>query len=91
MIQIEPSTGDHSLWIGDHDQLQRGFERLKPEQRAAVVLRYYLGLTVPEVADALGLPIGTAKSKIHYAIETLRAALEAYDRAALPYPGEVAP
>jgi RNA polymerase sigma-70 factor (ECF subfamily) len=46
-----------------------------------VVLRFYLGLSVPEVADALGLPVGTAKSRIHYAVEALRAALEADERA----------
>ena len=42
-----------------------------------MVLRYYLGLSVPEVADALGVPTGTAKSRIYYATEALRAALEA--------------
>jgi RNA polymerase sigma-70 factor, ECF subfamily len=90
MIQIEPTTADHAQWIGDNDQLERGFQRLKPDQRAAVVLRYYLGLTIPEVADALGVPVGTAKSKVHYAVETLRAALEADERAPLASPGGVA-
>ena len=51
--------------------------RLKPEQRAVVVLHFYLGLPVPEVAETLGIPLGTAKSRLHYAIEALRAALEA--------------
>jgi RNA polymerase sigma-70 factor (ECF subfamily) len=81
MVWMEPVAGDHARSIADHDQLDRGFQRLKPDQRAAVVLRFYLGLTVPEVADALGLPVGTAKSKIHYAVEALRAALEADERA----------
>ena len=81
MTWTEPVAGDHTRSIADHDQLDRGFRHLKPDQRAAVVLRFYLGLTVPEVADALGLPVGTAKSKIHYAVEALRAALEADERA----------
>jgi len=80
MAWTDPVAGDHARSFADHDQLDRAFKRLKPDQRAAVVLRYYLGLTVPEVADALGLPVGTAKSRIHYAIEALRAALEADER-----------
>ena len=81
MTWMEHVTGDHARSIADHDQLDRGFRHLKPDQRAAVVLRFYVGLTVPEVADALGLPVGTAKSRIHYAVEALRAALEADERA----------
>jgi len=81
MAWTDPAAGDHARSVADHDQLDRGFQRLKPDQRAAVVLRFYLGLSVPEVADALGLPVGTAKSRIHYAVEALRAALEADERA----------
>jgi RNA polymerase sigma-70 factor (ECF subfamily) len=81
MVWVEPIAIDQAGAIDDHDQLDRGFQRLKPDQRAAVVLRFYLGLSVPEVADALGVPVGTAKSKIHYAVEALRAALEADERA----------
>ena len=40
-----------------------------------------MDLSVAEVADALGVPVGTAKSRIHYAVEALRAALEADERA----------
>jgi RNA polymerase sigma-70 factor (ECF subfamily) len=83
MTWMGPMAGDHARSIADHDQLDRGFRHLKPDQRAAVVLRFYVGLTVPEVADALGLPVGTAKSRIHYAVEALRAALEADERAPL--------
>jgi RNA polymerase sigma-70 factor (ECF subfamily) len=42
-----------------------------------VVLRYYVGLSLPEIADALGVPVGTAKSRLFYATSALRAALEA--------------
>jgi DNA-directed RNA polymerase specialized sigma24 family protein len=47
-----------------------------------VVLRFYLGLSLPEVADALGVPVGTAKSRLFYATAALRAALEADARGA---------
>ena len=90
MIGFEPVAGDHAGQIGDHDQLDRGFQRLKPDQRAALVLHFYLGLTVPEVAEALGVPVGTAKSKIHYGVEALRAALEADGRTPLATVGGVA-
>jgi RNA polymerase sigma-70 factor, ECF subfamily len=80
MVGPEASVGDHAGMIGDHDQLERGLRRLKPEQRSAVVLHFYLGMTVPEVADALDVPVGTAKSRIHYAVEALRAAIEADER-----------
>ena len=80
MIRTEPTATDDVTALGDRDQLERGFRRLKPEHRTAVVLHHYLGLSVPEVADAMGVPVGTAKSRIHYATEALRAALEADSR-----------
>ncbi len=84
MIRTEPTALDTSGSIADRDQLERGFRRLKPGHRAAVVLRYYVGLSIPEVADALGVPLGTAKSRIYYATEALRAALEADGRVTRP-------
>jgi RNA polymerase sigma-70 factor (ECF subfamily) len=51
--------------------------RLPVDQRAVLVFRYYLELTLPEVADRLGIPVGTAKSRLHYASVALRSALEA--------------
>jgi RNA polymerase sigma-70 factor (ECF subfamily) len=78
---VHPSGGDASGRTADRDQLERGFRRLGPEQRVAVVLRYYVGFSAEEIAEMLGIPIGTAKSRIHYATEALRAALEADSRA----------
>ncbi len=73
-----PSTVDDGfLTVHDRDQLDRGFRRLPPDQRAVLVFRYALGLTVPEVADHLGIPLGTAKSRLSYATAAIRAALEA--------------
>ena len=59
------------------DQLERGFRRLPMEQRAVVVLRHYLGLTLRETAEALEIPEGTAHSRLNRALAGLRAALEA--------------
>jgi len=65
------------LTVNDRDELERGLRRLPPEQRAVLVFHHYLGLTLPEVADHLGVPVGTAKSRLHYATAALRSALEA--------------
>lgn len=62
------------------DQLERGFQRLSPEQRAVIVLHHYLGLSLVESADALGIPLGTMQSRLSRATQAMRAALEADDR-----------
>lgn len=69
--------GDPGLSIADRDQLERGFARLNAEERAVVILRFYRGYSVPEVAEIVGIPLGTAKSRIHRATMALRAALDA--------------
>ena len=70
-------VADTSGMLADADALERGFRRLRPDHRAVVVLRHYHGLSLPEVADAIGIPLGTAKSRLHHATHALRAALEA--------------
>jgi RNA polymerase sigma factor (sigma-70 family) len=77
MIRSEPSIDDDAGSLADRDQLERGFRRLRPEQRTVVVLHFYVGLPVPEIAETLGIPAGTVKSRLHYATAVLRAALEA--------------
>jgi len=76
----EPAAGDEYLTVHDRDQLDRGFRRLPPEQRAVLVFHHALGLTVPEVADHLGIPLGTAKSRLFYATAAIRAAIAADER-----------
>jgi RNA polymerase sigma-70 factor (ECF subfamily) len=66
--------------VADRDQLARGFSRISAEQRAVLVLQHYAGLSQAEIADVLGVPIGTAGSRIHYAVRALRAAIEADSR-----------
>jgi RNA polymerase sigma-70 factor (ECF subfamily) len=57
--------------------MERGLERLSLEQRTAVVLHYYLGLSHPEIAEATGQPLGTVKSRLSRALDALQAALAA--------------
>ena len=79
LLDTDAPTADDAeiLTFHDRDQLDRGFRRLPPEQRAVLVFHHALGMTVPEVADHLGIPLGTAKSRIAYATAAIRAALEA--------------
>ena len=72
-----PAAPDELLSIGDRDQLDRGFRRLPPEQRAILVLHHFLGYTPAEIAETLGIPPGTARSRLFNAHRAMRAALEA--------------
>lgn len=69
------------LQADDRDQLERAFRRLTLEQRAVLVFHHYVGLSVPEVASHLEIPVGTAKSRLHHATAALRASIDADDRA----------
>jgi len=72
---------DASREIAIRDQLDRGFRRLTPDQRAVLVVHHYLGLRDAEAADVLAIPAGTYKSRLNRATIALRAALEADERA----------
>jgi RNA polymerase sigma-70 factor (ECF subfamily) len=73
----EPSEPGDILTVQHRDQLERAFRRLTLEQRAVLVFHHHLGLPMPEVAERLAIPLGTAKSRLHYATTALRASLEA--------------
>lgn len=75
-----PIADEGYVSVGDRDQLERGFRRLPPEQRALLVLRHYAGMEPAEIAEALGIPAGTARSRLHHAHRAMRAALEADER-----------
>jgi RNA polymerase sigma-70 factor (ECF subfamily) len=77
VVDVESSIQDTVQRIADRDQLERGFVRLSIDQRAVIVLHHFAGLPLVEVARVLGIPTGTAKSRYHYAMSALRAALEA--------------
>ena len=78
-ISAPVTTGLETV-IVDRDQLERGFLRLDPEMRAVIVLHHYLDLPLPTVATTLGIPLGTAKSRLHRALAEMRAALDADSR-----------
>ena len=78
VLPIEhPGGADDMSTVADRDELERVFRRVPVEQRAVFVLHHYLGLPLVEVADLLGIPAGTARSRLHYAIAGLREAFVA--------------
>jgi RNA polymerase sigma-70 factor (ECF subfamily) len=68
--------------IIDRDQLERAARRLSIDHRAVLVLHYFVDLSAPDIADLLGVPVGTVRSRLRYAIRGLRASLEADARPA---------
>jgi len=76
---IEPPSA-----VLDRDELERGFRQLSVDHRAVFVLHHYLGLPLVEVAATLGIPAGTARSRLHYATESLRRNLGEDAAAAAP-------
>ena len=77
VLRVEPSHSDSSAELATRDVLQRGFQRLSVDHRTVIVLRFYLDLSIEETAATLRIPAGTAKSRLHYATEAMRLALEA--------------
>jgi RNA polymerase sigma-70 factor, ECF subfamily len=84
-LQMPEASGaaDIDLQLAGRDQLERGFRRLDADQRTVLVMHYYVGLSLDEAADALGIPPGTVRSRLHRAIGAMRAALEADARSPL--------
>jgi RNA polymerase sigma-70 factor, ECF subfamily len=72
-----PIVRDETAAIADRDELERGFRRLGPDERAVIVLHHYLDLPLPEVAATLGVPLGTAKTRLYRGLDRMRAALDA--------------
>jgi RNA polymerase sigma-70 factor (ECF subfamily) len=74
-LRLEARTVDDTTGVAIRDEIERAFKRLTPEHRAVLVLHHYVGLPVNEVAVALGIPFGTAASRLHYAARAMRVAL----------------
>src|SRR5262245_31099411 len=83
LLVLEPSTGDDTSAVVDRDQLARAFRRLPIDPRSVAVLHHFFSIPLTDVADALGIPEGTARPRLHYALKTLRAAIDADDRQAV--------
>jgi RNA polymerase sigma-70 factor (ECF subfamily) len=78
-VELTPATPqwmrDSTGIVAERDELDVGFRRLSPDLRAILVLHYYVGMTMPEVAATLGIPLGTAQSRLNRALTRIRRAL----------------
>jgi RNA polymerase sigma-70 factor (ECF subfamily) len=78
MPDLEPAGSlDLSSSIAERDLLGREISRLPIDQRTVMVLHFYLDLPLTDAANLLDIPVGTAKSRLHRGLETLRTALAA--------------
>ena len=68
---------DDTATVAERDRLERALERLPIDQRAVIGLHFHLGLPLSEVGPILDIPIGTAKSRLHRGLRTLRLAMSA--------------
>jgi len=70
---IDPHPAPDMLGsLADREFLDRALARLDPSYRAVVALHYLLGMPLPDVASALGIPLGTAKSRLNHALTVMR-------------------
>ena len=72
-----PEAADATVTIAERDALERVFGTLSPEHRAVFVLHHHIGLPLQAIADIVGVPLGTVKSRLHHATRLLRAAIAA--------------
>jgi RNA polymerase sigma-70 factor (ECF subfamily) len=73
--------------LAERADLSRGLSRLKPDQRQILKLAFVQGYTHEELVERLGVPLGTAKSRVRRGLEQLRAYFEADEHAAAPRTG----
>ena len=72
--EIEPRYQEP---VDERIEIEKGLARLSAKLREVVVMKFYAGLTIEETAQVLKIPSGTVKSRLNYALETLRQALAA--------------
>jgi RNA polymerase sigma-70 factor, ECF subfamily len=70
-----PTVGDPAKDVVERELIDDALRRLDPPWRAVVVLHYFLGMPLPEAAAALGIPLGTAKSRLHRSLGLMRLAI----------------
>jgi RNA polymerase sigma-70 factor, ECF subfamily len=81
-------VADESFQVDHRDEIAWAFGRISPNHRAVIALAHYDDLTTTEIADALDIPVGTAKSRLHHALRALHAAIDAGRRSPVGQRGE---
>jgi RNA polymerase sigma-70 factor (ECF subfamily) len=80
LSQEAPPVGDSSARVALQDEVDRLMDCLEPRDRALIVLRYQQDLDVPAIAAAMGMPVGTAKSRLHRALARMRSRADHAER-----------
>ena len=85
LIELVPDDDPRSVdggpeAVAERDAIDRAFARLSTEHRAVVVLHHYLGLGLDEIAEVVGIPHGTARSRLHYALRSMRESIAPPDQ-----------
>ncbi len=75
-----PLVADAAERTATRDALDRSLASLDADHQVVVALRFGADLTVPAIAEALGIPEGTVKSRLHHAMGRLRASMTETDR-----------
>jgi RNA polymerase sigma-70 factor (ECF subfamily) len=76
-VEEPESSTDFSSSIADRDDMSQALARLPIEQRAVLVMHFYLGLPLTERAENLDIPVGTAKSRLNRGLAAMRTAMDA--------------
>jgi len=85
LSEEQPAQGrDAFADIAIRDELDTAFRQLSPEHRAVIVLHHYVGLSLGEIAEIMGIPYGTVGSRLHHATRSMRASIEAGGRLTAP-------
>jgi RNA polymerase sigma factor (sigma-70 family) len=72
-----PTGADIASGLADRDLIAAALERLDPTKRAVVVMHYFLGMPLTDVAATLSIPVGTVKSRLHRALDEMRVVVTA--------------
>ena len=72
----EAPSEEEEFSAEDAQRIHAALDELPPEQREVLVLRFLEAMSYEQIADIVGCPVGTIRSRIHYAKRALRRALE---------------
>ena len=78
-VTATPDVEEMALALMTAERVREALESLPPEQREAIQLAYFDGKTYREVALVMGIPEGTAKSRLRLALRRVAITLESED------------
>jgi RNA polymerase sigma-70 factor (ECF subfamily) len=90
VVLDQRSVLDGSSATAERDRVDRAFRRLPLDQRVVLALQHYYDLSHVEIAETLGIPLGTVKSRVRYGVAAMRAQLDADDRLSVAETGRSA-